>query len=69
MDYLRLAAVVFCLLFAVTDGNHLGPPVSTSNVCKDMFPQGHGVAAQQGEDAVNITLAKDCYDLDTDMLD
>ena len=62
MGDLHQLAVVVCLLLALTDGNPTGPPVSTTDVCKDMFPSGHNAQAQTGNDAVNVTLGKDCYE-------
>ena len=65
MDVLRPVAVMFCLLFSLTEGNPTGPPVGSANpeLCTNMFPAGHGdsLNPQPSTDKFNITLGNDCY--------
>ena len=61
MDGLYGGTAVFCLLLTLTEGFNSGPPVAMQDVCTNMFPSGHGPAAQTSTNAVTITLGNTCY--------
>ena len=62
MDVLRSVAVVFCLLFPLTEGRASGPPVADNpGICVTMLPNHDGASKQMTIDKFNITLGNDCY--------